>query len=151
MTENLIEGLIVTPLKQISLEKGDVYHGLKQSETSFKGFAESYYSFIKYKQIKAWKRHKEMICNIVVPFGIVEFVLYDDRLNSKTISNINTIILGPDNYLRITIPPGIWYGFRGLVKEESLVHNIADIEHDPLEQENIAIDSERIPYTWSKF
>lgn len=135
-----IEGVEVTKLKQIYHEKGDIFHGLKCSESSFELFGESYFSFIKYNEVKAWKRHFEMICNLVVPVGEVRFVLIDLRNNSITKGERFSITLGPSNYMRLTIPPGIWYGFKGLYEGKSLLHNIASIEHDPIEQENVPLD-----------
>ena len=76
--ETNIQGVIVTSLKQISHEKGNIYHGIKQSESSFKSFGESYFSFINYNEIKAWKRHHKMVCNIVVPVGEVELILFGE-------------------------------------------------------------------------
>ena len=51
------------------------------------------------------------------------------------------IILGASNYKRITIPPGVWYGFKGISKKENLLHNLASIEHDPDEQENVPLNT----------
>jgi dTDP-4-dehydrorhamnose 3,5-epimerase len=139
--ESSIEGVLITNLKQIYHEKGDIYHGLKKSELSFEDFGESYFSFINYNEIKAWKRHFKMVCNLVVPIGEVEFVLYDKRENSSSNGKVMRIILGVNNYSRLTIPPGIWYGFRGLSQEKNLLHNIASIEHDPNEQENVPLNT----------
>tara|TARA_B110000211_G_scaffold72789_1_gene84498 strand:- start:10536 stop:10976 length:441 start_codon:yes stop_codon:yes gene_type:complete len=139
--ESNIEGVIITHLKQISHEKGDIYHGLKKSELSFEDFGESYFSFINYNEIKAWKRHFKMVCNLVVPAGDIEFILYDKRETSSTNGKVMRIILGVNNYKRITIPPGVWYGFKGLSQRENLLHNIASIEHDPNEQENVPLNT----------
>ncbi|PQJ21106.1 dTDP-4-dehydrorhamnose 3,5-epimerase family protein [Tenacibaculum sp. SG-28] len=133
-----IEGVILTDLKRIPHPKGDIYHGLKKNEDSFNGFGESYFSFINYGEIKAWKRHFKMICNIVVPIGKIEFALYDLREKSATKGKFMKIELGEENYKRITIPPGIWYGFKGL-GSNNMLHNLANIEHDPEEQENVKI------------
>lgn len=139
--ESKIEGVIITDLKVIYHEKGSIYHCLKESDESFRSFGESYFSRIKNGHIKAWKRHLKMICNLVVPYGKVKFILIDFREGSATRGKKMAIILGPDNYKRLTIPPGIWYGFKGIGEEESIIHNLASIEHDPDEQENIPLES----------
>ncbi len=136
-----IEGVMLTDLKQIPHPKGDIYHGLKSSEESFDKFGESYFSFVNYGETKAWKRHFKMICNIVVPVGKVEFALYDLRADSSTKGEFLKVQLGEGNYKRITIPPGIWYGFKGLGSSKNMLHNLANIEHDPDEQENVEIDT----------
>ena len=47
-------------LKKINLNDGNVFHFLKNREKSFSKFGEAYFSFIKYKKIKAWKKHNKM-------------------------------------------------------------------------------------------
>ena len=53
---------------------------------------------------------------------------------------------GPDRYVRLTVPPGIWFGFRGLVAPYSLLLNVADIPHDPTEIERK--DREAFMFDW---
>ena len=58
------------------------------------------------------------------------------------------IIVGEKDYARLTIPPGIWFGFKGVAKTSSLILNIADIPHDPGEVDHIAID--KLNYCWER-
>ena len=60
------------------------------------------------------------------------------------------IILGPDNYQLVTIPPRIWNGFQGLDTEMSIVANCASIPHDPSEIIRIPPDDPSIGYDWYK-
>jgi dTDP-4-dehydrorhamnose 3,5-epimerase len=148
MDQQLIEGIELTPLRQFNLEKGNVLHGIKKSEKSFYGLGEVYFSFIKYNAIKAWKKHERMICNFVVPVGKIKFVIYDPRTESSTYNQFFEIILSSENYCRMTLPPGLWYGFRGESSQENMVVNIASIEHDPGEQTMLETDDQKIPYNW---
>lgn len=142
-----IDGVVVTPLKQIMNPGGSIYHALKKSESSFQGFGEAYFSHVHADQIKAWKIHSRMWLNLIVPSGAVKFVLVDQREDSKTFGNIFETIMGPEsNYKRLTIPPGITFGFKGVDKETSLVLNVASIEHEPDEVNNFNIDI--IDYQW---
>jgi dTDP-4-dehydrorhamnose 3,5-epimerase len=50
--------------------------------------------------------------------------------------------------MRITVPPGIWFGFQGLSQPQSLVLNIANIEHNPSEVENA--DLKAFKFDWAK-
>ena len=131
--------IIIKPLKKIQLEDGDVLHALKSSESEFHGFNEAYFSCIKPNKIKAWKRHLKMTMNLIIPVGKVHFNFYD---NDKMIL-VNTTI-GEDNYARITVPPMIWFGFKGLSSNTSYVLNISNELHDPLE-------IERKPLSFLKF
>ncbi len=70
-----------------------------------------------------------MTMNLVVPQGLVKFVFYD-----ANIDYFEEYKIGISNYIRLTVPPGLWFAFKGLEKK-NLVVNISDIEHDPLESE----------------
>ena len=76
-------------------------------------------------------------------------VLYDNRKDSTTHKNLLEIILGrPDNYFRVTIPPGVIYSFKCLSKPNALLVNCTDIEHDPAESFIISLNENNIPFTW---
>ena len=122
--------IIITPLKKINLEDGDVLHALKASENEFHGFKEAYFSTIKRNKIKAWKRHLLMTMNLIIPVGKVQFNFYDNNKNL-----LKNTIVGEDNYCRITVPPMIWFGFKGLSSHTSYILNISNEPHDPLEVE----------------
>jgi dTDP-4-dehydrorhamnose 3,5-epimerase len=141
-----MDGVIVTPLKQITHPKGDVLHGLKKSDEGFSSFGEAYFSTIKSGQIKGWKMHKEMVMNLIVPLGCVKFVLHDTRENSHTSTSFQEVILGRENYQRLTVPNGVWVAFQGLDDTDNLLLNIASIEHDPAE--SVAVDINNIKYDW---
>lgn len=144
----MIEGLVVTEQKVIATEGGDVFHGLKASEDQFLGFGEAYFSSVDVGFIKAWKKHLRMTLNLLVPHGKIGFVLFDDREGSPTQNFTEKVIISPENYSRLTIPPGIWLGFKGLGTETSLLLNVANIEHDPDEVENRTIQG--IDFDWSE-
>ena len=122
--------IIIKPLKKFNLEEGDVLHALKASEDEFHGFEDAYISTIKKNKIKAWKRHLLLTMNLIIPIGRVQFNFYDDEKNL-----LKNIIVGEDNYCRITVPPMIWFGFKGLSTHTSYILNISDERHNPSEVE----------------
>ena len=141
-----IEGVILTPLMKIQHPKGNILHGMKRYDDGFVGFGEVYLSIIKGGEIKGWNRHQRMTLNLVVPVGKVNFVISDDRETSKSKGNCFEIEISPDNYQRLTVPPGLWLAFQGKEKGTNLVLNISDIEHDPDELERLELD--QIDYNW---
>ena len=142
-----IDGVILTPLKVINVPGGDVLHGMKCSDSGYSDFGEAYFSTIDLGAVKAWKRHRKMTLNLVVPLGAIRIVIYDDRQNSKSNAQYQVVILSRDsNYCRLTVPPMVWMGFQGMDKKTSLLLNIADIEHVPEEADRKEIDE--INYDW---
>jgi len=120
----------IKKLKKFKLEDGDVYHALKASESEYCGFKEAYFSTIKNNKIKAWKRHYKMTMNLIVPIGKVQFVFYDENKNL-----LKNLMIGEENYSRITVAPMIWFGFKGISLNTSYILNISNEIHDPLEVE----------------
>jgi dTDP-4-dehydrorhamnose 3,5-epimerase len=127
--------IIITKIEKIYTKGGDVLHALKKSDSSFKTFGEAYFSFIDYNCIKGWKMHKKMTLNLIVPIGHVKFVFFN-----KNKELLQIVEIGEQNHLRITVPPQIWFGFKGLSKTMNIVLNIADLEHDPNEVERESLE-----------
>jgi dTDP-4-dehydrorhamnose 3,5-epimerase len=141
-----IPGVIITPLKNIEVPGGNVLHAIKRSDIGFQGFGEAYFSSIGFMSIKAWKKHKKMTLNLVVPIGKIKFVMYDDRHEDKNKHVFSSVILSMKNYSRLTVPPNLWLGFIGLDKKLSYLLNVADIEHDT--REVIKVPINKFNYKW---
>lgn len=144
----MIEGVVITPLKQIADERGKVMHMLRSDAPHFKSFGEIYFSTVNFDIVKAWHIHNEMTLNYAVIQGEIKFVLYDSRKESSTYGQTQEIFLGPDNYQLVTVPPLIWSGFKGLSTLPAMVANCASIPHDPNEIRRQDFDSNDIPYNW---
>jgi dTDP-4-dehydrorhamnose 3,5-epimerase len=126
LSELSIEDIKITPLSTFDVDGGSVLHAIKKDDIGYVGLGEVYFSYINPKAVKAWKRHNRMTLNLVVPLGKVRFV-FCDSLND---GHYRVEDIGEDNYVRLTVPPGIWFGFQCIAKHPSLVTNIADLKHD---------------------
>lgn len=135
-----MDGVVLTPLKQIHNPKGDIFHAMKKSDQGFNGFGEAYFSAIYKYDIKGWKKHTEMTLNLVVIFGEIEFIIYNDV--SEKFFNVK---LSNNNYQRLTVSPNLWMAFRSF-NEDSMLLNIASIEHNS--NESINLDINKIKYEW---
>ena len=122
---------------------------LRRDGDVFEAFGEIYFSCVFPGAIKAWHIHKRMTLNYAVPLGGIRFVLYDDRPDSPTRGEVQEMVLGPDNYRLVTVPPMIWNGFKGLGSETSIVANCATIPHDPDEIVRRDPMDSTIPYDWT--
>lgn len=142
----MLKGISLTPLKKFVNEKGNVFHAIKSTDDSFISFGEAYFSEVNFGAIKGWKKHNKMILNLIVPFGEIKFVLFDDRNSSDTYQKFYEIILGESNYQRISIPPGIFVAFQGVSQGRNMLLNIASIPHDP--DEAINKDLFEFSYKW---
>ena len=138
-----LDDILVTPLKRIPTVGGDVLHALKKTDAGFDGFGEIYFSWVEQGAIKGWKYHKHMTLNLVVPLGEVSFVFH--LTNQK--NNFRTENIGEERYVRLTVPPGIWFGFQGRGSGQSLLMNLADMAHEP--DEVLHKKKSEFVYNWS--
>ena len=141
MGKNLLSKIKITSLKIIKSSKGDVLRVLKKKDLKNWNFSEAYFSKVKFGKIKAWKLHLKMTLNLVVPSGRVKFVFYSEKGKC-----LRVIEIGDKNYSRLTIPPKIWFGFKGVSKKENIILNLTNIEHNP--REILRRDKNKIKFNW---
>ena len=144
----MIEGVVITSLKKIKDERGTVMHMMRRDSSIFKNFGEIYFSLTYPNAIKAWHMHKEMILNYACIEGKIKFVLFDDRKNSKTKGKIQELILSPDNYFLVTVPPLIWNGFMNVGKKNSILANCSSVPYRDDEIIRRSPFDKFIPYKW---
>lgn len=136
-----LQNITISSLNCIPANGGNVMHGMTKTDTGYTGFGEVYFSLINFKSVKAWKRHSKMTMNLIVPAGNVLFVFFANDKNKFREEKIGT-----ERYKRITVPPNIWFGFKGLFNPYSIVVNIANIPHSSKEVESCSV--EKINYNW---
>ena len=129
------KNIVVTKLSKLNVSKGDIYHGLKASEHTFRGFGEAYFTEVEKGETKGWKKHFRMTLNLIVPVGDVIFFIHDEQRQLTRGYKI-----GLNNYVRLTVPPGYWVAFKGCSNSLNLVLNIASLEHDPEEAINAPLN-----------
>lgn len=147
---NLMDGVVITPLKQFPDERGTVMHVMKATDEGYRGFGEVYCSTVNPGVVKGWHFHQKITLNYVVLSGMIKFVLYDEREGSSTKGVVKEIFMGDRNFVRATVPPGIWSGFKGIGTGPALVCNIIDLPHDPSETKRCDPHDNHIPYDWTR-
>lgn len=144
----MIDGVVLTPLRQIFDERGKVMHMLREDSEVFSRFGEIYFSCTHPGVIKAWHLHKEMTLNYAVIYGEIKFVLFDDREGSSTRGEIQEFFISPENYILVTVPRLVWNGFKSVGTNTAIVANCATMPHCPNEIERRPAFCESIPYDW---
>jgi dTDP-4-dehydrorhamnose 3,5-epimerase len=144
-----LEGVVISELRQFSDARGSVLHMLRCDDPDFTQFGECYFSEVLPGAVKAWKRHRVQVQQFAVPVGRIRLAIYDDRGQSRTRGQLQTIELGrPDAFLRLRVPPGVWYGFTCISEVPALLANCPDLPHDPAEGEQRPSTDPEIPYRW---
>ena len=145
----MIDGVKLTPLRQIFDERGKVMHMLREDSKNFSRFGEIYFSCTYPGVVKAWHLHKDMTLNYAVIYGEIKFVLFDDRVESPTKGEIQEFFISPENYMLVTVPPKIWNGFKSVGGKTSIVANCSTMPHHPNEIERRSPNDPLIPYNWN--
>ena len=143
-----IDGVILTPLNIIKNRKGNILHGMKRSDSGFINFGEAYFSLIKHGQTKGWNKHTSLTMNLIVPYGEVVFVIFDNRNNTKKNNLFFKTVISPKSYNRLTVPPNLWVAFHGIGKQKNIILNIASEEYDPQEIQKLELNE--IQFDWNK-
>ena len=141
MGKKLLDKIKVIPLNILKSPSGKIMHVLKKNQLKNWSFGEAYFSIIKFNKTRAWKYHLKMTLNLVVPKGKVKFVFY-----SKKDNIFKTIQIGEKKYSRLMVPPKIWFGFKGIGKPESIILNLANIQHNP--KEVLRCKKNKIKFNW---
>jgi dTDP-4-dehydrorhamnose 3,5-epimerase len=145
----MIESVRIVPLQQIPDERGKIMHMLRATDPHFQRFGEIYFSVVHPGAVKGWHLHSRMTLNYAVVSGTIKLVLYDDRLGSPSRGEIMELFPGEAQYVLVSIPPGVWNGFKGLGTREAIVANCATDPHDPDEIKRMDPLGGTIPYDWS--
>lgn len=146
----MIDGVKIKSLKKIPDDRGQIMHIMKSSDEDYVKFGEVYCSSVYPGVVKGWHLHSKMTLNYVTLQGMIKFVLYDPREDSPTKGKIQEIYMGQDNYVRVTVPVGVWNGFMGVGTKEAFTINFTDIPHDPDEISRMDPHlNDLIKYDWS--
>jgi len=126
-----MEPIRVEPLRRIPDARGCVMHGWKaEGHDCDVRVQEVYATTIRRGVVKGWHKHKSLTVRYVPLVGEVRIVLLDAR----ECGDKRDFVMGARNYVRVTIPPGVWIACQALT-EEAMLLNVADEMHVPSEME----------------
>lgn len=120
----MIRGLGSKYLTTFSDARGSVHKLLTSSSQEFKGFGEAYISTIASNSVKAWRLHTLITSNITVVHGNVLVVCIQREDSDASERIVQKFLLSDKSPELITIPPGVWYGFKAGAEGGKLVNII---------------------------
>lgn len=121
--------------------KGNIFKFIDISSSFYSEFGEIYFSEIRYKEVKAWKKHLRFTTNLTVVCGKVRFILYGGRGEFH-----EEILDNGDNYKLLQISPGQFYGFQGMDSERNLIASMINHPHD--DQESVVLEHKNFNFNW---
>lgn len=148
----MIDGVVVKDLKPIADERGWLMELLRSDDPAFRKFGQVYMTTAYFGVVKGWHYHKIQWDNFACLAGMCKLVLYDDRPQSPTKGQVQEIFVGTHAPKRVTIPPLVWHGFKGISPEPAIMINVpTELYHysQPDEYRKPWNDPS-IPYDWDR-
>jgi len=146
----MIEGVKIKQLKTIPDERGRLMEILRCDEETFTKFGQVYMTTTYPGVIKAWHYHKIQTDNIACVFGMLKIVLYDNRENSRTRGEVNEFFIGEHNQVLVTIPQGVYHGWKCVSEHEAIVVNTPTeaYNYQTPDEHRLPFNDITVPYQW---
>ncbi len=146
----MIQGVTIKKLKYIPDERGRLMEILRSDDKIFKKFGQLYITTNYPGVVKAWHYHRKQTDNICCLKGKIKIALYDARNNSKTKGEINEFISGENDPMLISIPPGIYHGWKCISKTEAIIICLPTelYNYKKPDEYRLPPDTKDIPYKW---
>ncbi len=148
--DSRIQGVSVKPLRVIPDERGWLMEILRCDEPAFLRFGQLYCTTAYPGVVKAWHYHEKQTDNFTCIHGMMKVVLYDGRPVSPTYRAIWELFIGDRNPALVTVPPGIYHGFKAIGTETAFFVNVPDLpyRYDQPDEFRLPPDTSEIPYDW---
>jgi dTDP-4-dehydrorhamnose 3,5-epimerase len=146
----MIAGVEVKALATYPDERGFFREIIRKTDGFFKeGFGQLSHSCMYPGVAKAWHIHKFQIDWWYVPIGNLKLALCDQRPDSPTRGELQTIFLG-ENYPAqvVKIPPGVAHGCKALGGGVTHLFYVTSSVYDPNDEGRIPHDDRAIGYDW---
>lgn len=148
----MIDGVRVERLEGHEDERGRLVPLFREDDPAVPRFGQVHLTTVHRGAIKGWRRHRERTDCLAAVRGTVRVGLYDARPGSPTEGEVNEFFIGERSPLRLTIPPGVWFGLKGVGEGEALVVVLTDRAHDALDPDEERLDPHvnEIPFDWER-
>ena len=145
-----IEGVRIKQLTRNVDSRGYLMEILRADDEEFMEFGQAYVSACFPGIVKAWHCHAKQWDHFCCVAGNAKIGLFDDREDSATCGQTQTVIIGALSPALVKIPPFVWHGMMALGGELAVVLNLPTETYDyeePDELRREAFDA-TIPFEW---
>lgn len=148
----MIEGVRVRRLRLIPDERGYLMELMRSDWEEFVKFGQVYVTAVYPGVVKGWHYHKLQTDHFVCIEGMAKVVLYDAREGSPTRGEVSEFFMGCLNPIMLTIPRGVFHGFKGISEDMTLIVNVPTevYNYDEPDEYRLPPHTDEIPYDWSR-
>ena len=128
-------------------DRGYLVELLRNDDSFFKQFGQVYTSAINPGVVKGFHKHSRQTEHITCIYGQVRLVLVDERSGTPEIEEFHLSPLAPK---MVVVEPEVWYGWRSVSSEVSLLINVTDTPFDSDNPDGVRICPHNNPwqYDW---
>ena len=152
----MISDVVIQDLRFFSDKRGFLIEILRNDNPFFQNFGQIYMTACHKGVAKAWHYHKYQTDIFFCAWGKALVILYDQRKESKTLGEIQEIVLESPSQgkpvIIIKIPPLVVHGFTSLSEPEARIINIPNKLYNYQDPDEMRInwDSPEVPYQWDE-
>lgn len=145
-----IQDIRIKHLKVIQDERGWLMEILRNDDEIFQDFGQVYITTAYPGVVKAWHYHKKQTDNFTCIHGTMKVVLYDNRKDSSTYRTVNEFFIGERSPTLISVPPGIYHGFKAVGIDTAMFLNIPThvYDYDQPDEFRLPPDDPEVGYDW---
>ncbi|MBC2699102.1 MAG: dTDP-4-dehydrorhamnose 3,5-epimerase [ANME-2 cluster archaeon] len=145
-----IEGIKTKNLRVIPDERGWLMEILRNDDDIYQQFGQVYITTAYPGVVKGWHYHKKQTDNFTCVSGMMKVALYDAREDSDTNGNIMEFFIGEKNPILISVPPGVYHGFKGVGTQTAFFLSVPTLPYNYQEPDEYRLppDTKEIPYDW---
>ena len=158
----MIDGVKIKTLKvwpdqaqgrEVLSRPGFLMEVVRDDEALLSHFGQSTFTVTYPGAIKAFHWHRQQDDVWFVADGQALVVLYDQREDSPTFGQTQTIRAGKDGYKVIVIPAGVVHGYKVLGHDPVLLfyHTTRAYNAGNPDEERLPYDDQKINFDWSKY
>jgi len=144
----MIEGLKVVPLVAHMDDRGYLTEILRAVDPHFTKFGQVYLvGNMARGTIRAFHKHNVLWDWFFISHGSAKFAFRDDRPDSPTYGQMETICAGSRNSSLIVVPPGVYHGWMSLEDDTQLI-SIASEVYNRENPDEVRVPPESFGYVW---
>lgn len=148
----MIDGVLTKKLARLVDERGYLMEILRADDELYDKFGQAYVSACFPGMIKAWHCHQVQYDHFCCLQGNLKVGLFDEREDSPTNGQTQTIVIGDLNPCLVRIPPFVWHGFMAVGDETAVVLNLPTEMYNYEQPDELrrALHDPEIPFVWKR-
>jgi len=144
----MIEGLKVVPLVAHMDDRGYLIEILRSVDPHFTKFGQVYLvGDMARGTIRAFHKHEVLWDWFFITHGSAKFAFRDDRPESPTYQEMQTICMGNRNPGLIIVPPGVYHGWMSLEDDTQMI-SIASEVYNREKPDEVRVPPDSFGYVW---